>query len=257
MSESHNERHPINKQAALRRLADELGQLDTTALPETVGDKEMLSLIVEEVNKGVDISIRYPDFYQKLLNHRELRQAFLDVLQSIEDEEENEPIPWAEDASVDLLFLTEEPAQPIIKKLANQWQVSWQRTTEQLQRILSPSALAYRGDPSISDDQWFTLLREEIEIQNSIYTVVLECTFSEEDEKAFSPYLNIAVTVGATTDHPQFPVQTSLHWGAYDQTLRIAEEGRARFPDISFQIIFDDKLTHIDAELQLTLQPLT
>src|ERR1051325_4389457 len=103
---SEDQFHSSKRQKAVKKLADDLSQLNTASGSGIIEDEEMLSLIVEEANQGIDISKRYPSFYQKLLNNPDLRQAFLDILDSIEDEDSELPIPWAGGRDVDLSFLS-------------------------------------------------------------------------------------------------------------------------------------------------------
>jgi hypothetical protein len=258
MSERKQKSHPIKKSDAVKRLADDLASLNQDmALPESIGDEEMLSLIVEEANKGIDISSRYPTFYKKLLNHPDLLQAFLDVLDSIEDEEQNQPIPWADSTAVKLDFLAGSVTQPIIEWLGDIWKIHWRRTIDQLQAVFSHSELAYRSDPGASDDLWFILLRDEIALDGSLYSIALECTFSDEQQHALTPFLNVAVTVGSVTKRPAFPIRISLQWGTYMAAIQIGEEGRVKFPNIPLPAMFDKEYENVNAELNLTIEPIT
>ncbi len=114
---SEHRSHPSNRQESVKKLLDDLRQLNAASRSGTLEDEEMLSLIIEAVNQGIDISKRYPTFYQKLLNHSDLRQAFLDVLDSLEEEEQDLRIPWAEGTDTDLSFLSEQSSQPVIARL--------------------------------------------------------------------------------------------------------------------------------------------
>jgi len=113
--------------------------------------------------------------------------------------------------------------------------------------------LAYRADPSLYEDSWFTLLRDEIDVEGTIYTVALECTLAG-DVNAISTYLSLAVTLGTASSKPNFPLQARLQWGGYQKSVRIAEEGRAKFPDIPLNIILDDNHQSIKSGLSLTLE---
>ncbi len=257
MSERKPKSRPIKKSDAAKRLADDLARLDldVKALPEPIGDEEMLPLIIEEANKGIDISKRYPNFYKKLLNHPDLMRAFLNVLESMEDEEENQPIPWTTSSAVKLDFLVGSFSKPIFVRLGDAWKIGWQRTIEQLQAVFSASELAYRSDPSATEDLWFILLRDEVDLDGILYTVALECTFSDEQQHALAPFLNVAVTVGAVAKRPPFPIQISLQWGTYMATIQIDEEERAKFPDIPLPAVFDKEYENVNAELNLTIEP--
>lgn len=258
MSERKPRSHRIKKSDAAKRLVDDLARLDLSvkALSEPIGDEEMLSLIIEETNNGVDIAQRYPNFYKKLLGRPDLMQAFLNVLESMEDDEESKPIPWAKAGYAKPDFLTASSSKPVMARLGDQWRIGWQRTVEQLQSVFSLSELAYRSDPDVVEDSWFVLLRDEVEIDGLLYAVTLECTFAGEDTEALVPFLNMAVTVGidAGIKQPQFPIRTSLQWGSYKETLQITEEGRTRFPNISLPVLFDKENEHVTAELNLTIE---
>ena len=255
MSENQYQFNFLKNQKALRRLVVDLSAVNAQSMSTPVANNEMLSLIVDEAIKGIDISKNYPTFYKKLLNNPDLRQAFLDALESIELAEKAELINLPEVPNSKLDFLTAPSLQPIITKRKDKWQISWQRTIDQLQALFSPAQLVYRSDPTLYDDPWFTLLRGEVEIDGTLYAIALECTLSENDQESLSPFLKIAVTVESTTEEPQFPIQTSLQWGQYNGALRILEEGRARFPDIPFTMIFDEDNKNIIAELNLILEP--
>ncbi len=177
-------------------------------------------------------------------------------MKSFEKSKENELAALPVKSEPNLGFLTKSLPHSIVTKLGkNSWRVSWQRTMEQLQAIFSPSRLAYRSDPAFYEDPWLTLLRSEVEVEGVLYTVVLECTFSEADDAALSPFLNIAATFGMASGRSRFPIQSTLQWGTYNRTIRISEEGRARFPDIPFIVIFDNENKNINAGLNLTVEP--
>lgn len=254
MSHKRNKLDPIKDQKAVRKLADDLNAVNGKRLPTSV-DNEMLSLIVDEAIKGVDISRRYPAFYKKLLDNPDLRSAFLNSIESIEVATQNKSIALPDVSNLKLGFLAKLATKPTITKVREKWRVIWQRTIEQLQVILSPSQLAYRSDTISFEDPWFTLMRSEIEVEEAIYTIALECTLSEQDNSALSPLLNLAVTLGMADTRTRFPVLSTLQWGTYHQTISIQGEGRARFPDIPFSTIFDSKNENITAELKLTIEP--
>ena len=252
---SENDKLDAHKQQeAIKRLAKDLAEIDAQILSTSIGDNEMLSLIVNEALKGVDISTRFPTFYRKLLNNPDLRQAFVDIVESIEDEKEKGLTVLPEMPKANLTFLTDLPPKSIVARLdENRFRINWQRTVEQLQAIFSPPELAYRSDPSLFEDPWFTLIREEIEVGEALYTVALECTLAGDTDEALSAFLNIAVTLETTTGQSYFPIQATLQWGAYDENLSITEEGRARFPDIPFISIFDNEYQSVKSDLNLTL----
>lgn len=255
MSNKKNKPGPIKDQKVAKQLVEDLMIVNRQKLPASVADNEMLSLMVDEAIKGIDISKQYPNFYKKLLDNPNLRSAFLDSLESIEEAKQDQSISLPAAPRGKLVFLTNLSADPTITKMRDKWRIIWQRTIEQLQAVLAPSQLAYRSDPITFEDPWFTLMRSETEVEGAIYTIALECTLSEHDNSALSPLLNIAVTLKMADTQTRFPVLSTLQWGTYNQTINILEEGRARFPDIPFSMIFDRSNENIAAELNLIIEP--
>jgi hypothetical protein len=64
----------------------------------TRNDEELLSLILDEALKGVDIAARFPNFFQKLLVNTELRKTFLDSLELLEADGNGTLTPLPEEA---------------------------------------------------------------------------------------------------------------------------------------------------------------
>lgn len=255
MSENPSQFSLIKQQKALKKLTDDLAEYDAITSSTLMLDSEMLSLVVNDALKGVDISIRYPAYYRKILNNEDLRQAFMDALGSMESETQMQSVVMPLPIKPDLNFLSRQDQQPaIIKFGVDKWRSIWRQSIEQLQSIFSPPELAYRSDPSLFEDPWITLLRGEIEAAGSIYTVMLDCSLAEETDEALAVSFNLAVTVETTTDLPQTPLEATLQWGEYNQTLVIHEEGRTRFPDISLDTILDEEQQNVIAELSLTLE---
>ncbi len=136
------------------------------------------------------------------------------------------------------------------------WRTTWQRTLEQLQAIFSPPKLAYRAEPTMLEDAWFTVLRDEIEAGGVVYAVMLEGTLVGGGEEAFASFLTVAVTLGRELQQAAFPLRASLDWGEYRQSITISQEGRARFPDIPLAAIMDANTSRINRALKLTLETL-
>ena len=255
MSEKQSYQDPRKRQEIARRLADDLSQLDAQALPASTADHEMLSLIVDEASKGVDISKRYPTFHRKLLSNPDLRQAFLDALENLEAEHENRLDSLPESTQHDLTFLSQRSPEPLLEKFSKtKWRVRWQQTVEQLQTMFSPSQLAYRNDPTLFEDRWFMLLRGEIAIEGSRYLFDLDSAVAESGEEALTTFLNLAVTLEVGSHSSPFPIKAILEWGAYKESVLISQEGRARFPDIPLVSIFDSELKTVKSELNLSLE---
>jgi hypothetical protein len=247
---------PLNSRKAPKRLADDLAELDRRSSPITPGDIEMLSIIINEALSGIDISKRYPTFYKKILRNPNLSRVFTDSLETLEKSRANDLVGLPDAIKPDLSFLRHASINPKILTNKNGWQIQWQRTVEQLQTLFFPSGMemAYRQDPSLFDDTWFTLLRESVDITDASYSILLECGISEDLENSLSAFLNVAVTLESETASYQFPIFVTLNWGEYKETIEITEQGRVRFPDIPLKVAFDDKIQNITSELNFMLE---
>jgi hypothetical protein len=244
-----------DQSAAIKKLADHLAVLDAQEGSTQAMESDMLSLLISGTLRGEDVSRRYPAFYRKLLENADLRQAFLDALESIEAERAGELVPLPGAASRSLDFLASQTSAPAVEMLEKEnWRLTWRRSLEQIQAVFSPRELAYRADLSLIEDPWFTLVREEMAAAGSNFAVALECTISKDQEQALSTFLNLAVTLGSAPEPVQFPLRASLSWGAYNESVLVAEEGRARFPDILLSDIFDPSQGQVQAGLSLTLE---
>ncbi len=255
MNEDMDRFDPARKKAGLKKLADQLSALDSQAGSILPMESDMLSLIVSGTLNGEDLAQRYPAFYRKLLGNAELRGAFLDALESIEIERtgQQESMPGAFQTNLD--FLKDLPASPVIETFDKRsWRATWGRTLEQLQSIFSPPEMAYRADPSLSEDPWFSLLREEMTTQGVTYDVILDCTLSDKQEESLSTFLNLAVTLGSPSESTGFPLRAALQWGDYQQSVLIPDEGRVQFPDVPLAAVFDQTDSQLKAGFQLTLE---
>ncbi len=254
MSKNQNNYNPHTRPAA-RKLAKDLADLNSRGQLASETDGDMVSLIVDGILRGEDISRRYPTLYRKLLENAGLRQALMDALESVEAERAHQMIPLPKTPKTDLSFLLDRTPQPLVEILNDhKWRGTWRRTLEQIQAIFSPPELAYRADPTQFEDPWFTLLRDELEASGAVYTVALECTLSSQTDEAISAFLNLAVTLSSDPKSAWFPLQAVLHWGAYTESIIVPEEGRTRFPDIPLTAIMDIEHEEIRSGLSLILE---
>jgi len=249
-----NENLDSRRSAALKRLAERLTAFKDEGGSISLMENDMLSLIVSGTLNGNSLAERYPDFYKKLLENAELRLAFLDALDSLEAERAGELIPMpAPETRLD--FLTSQPPAPKVSLMdGDRWSILWQRPLEQIRAIFSPPELAYRAEQSLIEEPWFTLMREEIQVSESAYSIALDCAPAEEEEKTLAVYVSLAVMPGASREPAKFPLRAKLAWGGYQQDVLIPAEGRMRFPNISFDKIFDPAMENLTDGLSLTLE---
>ena len=107
--------------------------------------EDMLSIVVNDALNGVDIAKRYPTFFNRLLHDEELRESFIDAIETVERGQE---LPTSLAVNIDFLSaLSLKPSFEVVDK--ESWKIQWKRTIEQLQAIFSPAELAYRSVPGL------------------------------------------------------------------------------------------------------------
>lgn len=257
MNEKNESRNILKQKSALRKLSDDVANVDRHANIFSAGDQDMLSLIVSDALMGVDISKRYPTFYKRLLGDAILRQAFIDSLEMMEKSNNNELTTLPSAIKKELTFLADTPFSPKITDLGDdKWQIRWQRTVKQLQSVFFPPnlGLAYRADPNLLEDTCFTLVRGDVDFQGKVYSLQLECGIAENVEDALAAFLHLAVTFESKQAQLGDPLLATLVWGKYDETLEIFSQGRVRFPDIPLTAALDEERLNIISDLSLTIE---
>ncbi|MGD8457000.1 MAG: hypothetical protein PVF83_11485 [Anaerolineales bacterium] len=245
-SELENEEEYKMGAARLNNILGFTGRRET--VPDEFGN-DMLSIMVSAALKGIDITKRYPSFYKQMLHNSELMQAFIDAFDTVAKEEKlPEDLPENQYFLVDLF-----PKPSLEVENKDNWRIHWKRTIEQLRETFSPKEFAYRFDPSISEDPWFILLRDELEMEGRIVTVILEGVLSEEVSDSFEAILNVTVTDLATQEEVYPRLKSTLHWGKYTGETEISEEGKKAFPPILISTILDKGNENFIADLQLDL----
>lgn len=243
-----------NIDSRLKRLVECITAYNHEGGGISPGESDMLSLIISGTLNGENLTQRYPDFHRKLLENAELRQAFIDAVDSIEAERKGRLIPIpAPETRLD--FLTSQPPVPkAFHTDEENWSVLWQRPLELIQAIFSPPELAYRAKQSLIEEPWIRLLREEIRVSDNAYSIALDCISAEEEENTLAVFVSLAVTPVASHEPAKFPLRATLKWGGYRQDVMIPAEGRTRFPNIPFDQIFDPATEQLTDGLSLTLE---
>ena len=221
---------------------------------------EMLSVIVSEALKGVDIGTRYPYYYKMLLLDEELRQAFLDALDILVEDQGEEQYPEMETTYPDLSFLQRQsPAHRIERFEGKGWRIIWRQAAEQLQNLFfenNHGHFAYRIAENYLEENWMPMIRDEIEVDGVRYGVYLEV--STIDIIPESLELALAVTLTPSlVDVAAMPskLRANISWGDYVETVTFTEEDRATFPPLPLAMILDGSGQKISPDLQLTLEP--
>lgn len=267
---SSNEQHYLL--AGLRALLDQpgnwpekadelLAKLGQVSQPEFVSDQEnetLLSLMVDDALKGVDISTRYPAFYQQMLVDVELRQAFLTALEDLE-KPASASVQLTDRSPLNFDFLKAPSIKPTIEFVSRaNWRLIWQDTLERIQQTFFSSAQfepAYRSDNYL-EDNWFTLLRDEVEIDQMQVAVVLEAMrrLATPDLLQLQIVIGIALDSGEMLERlPNFNARVT--WGVYDHVVTVSQRGRTTFPPLPLDLVLDGTHQRVTSDLRLIVEP--
>jgi hypothetical protein len=214
-------------------------------------DHEFLSLFLEDARQGVDVSRRYPGFYQKLIIDPELRQAFLDILHLM-DENINQAlasIPSPARANLEFLLIDK---TPISRSMEKGWKFHWMRTRQELQALFSPPQLAYRNNTNFLSDEEFLIFQNNFRIDDFQYSISIVCALGEDLEAGLLARMNVGITPEGSSSQP--PLKAILEWGHYTESVIIAGEGRIALPPIALAKILDSDLENIISDLELTIE---
>lgn len=194
----------------------------------------MLTIIISDAHKGIDITQEYPAFYEKLLHNAQLRQLFLDALEI------------SDPADV------EQPPVPSVLQVAStpHWRVVWQRTAAQLQAIFMPPPAAQpsRADTADTQDETFILLHSESEVEHIFAQITLTAGRKLEDET------HLHLTLFVESFFP-YHFQASLTWGHYQETISLTANIPAVFSPVPLSTILSEDGETFVSGLDLSLEP--
>lgn len=217
-------------------------------------DFEFLSLFVEDAMNGVDVVRRYPAYYQKLLGNPNLRQAFLDIIQLMEDDLNQVMESLPEPTRGNLKFLFDTSKSVTEAGLLKGWQTDWIRSIQQLQDIFSPPQLAYRSSSGLIDEDKFVILSDDFKLTDLRYTIAIECALIEYPQTGLSTQLNIGISSDKEMIQSGISLKATLKWGNYRESVIFEQAGRILLPSIPLEMIFDSSLERITSDLLLTIE---
>jgi hypothetical protein len=248
--------------AGVDKLWEHLSQMQQKSEPLSEEDENMLSLIIDEAMRGIDIANRYPTFFRKLLANSELREAFLESLDLLEQSRAGSLMTLPVTPSRSLDFLKRDlPQMSVEQKTSQWWRLTWQQTAEQLQRIFSLSDITatpvYRFEQSFLEDDWFTLFHNRADVEGTQFDVALEASQPLEEPLSLRLTALVAITTAPEEENPILleSLQATVKWGAYEAKTPINKKNRAEFPPVPLAAIFDQGGRRVAADLQLTLEP--
>jgi hypothetical protein len=244
--------------------ADEKGseidhQLSSTASDINKEDEQMLSTVLSDALNGVDITTRYPNFFQKLLANEDMRKAFLEDLDILVKSKtgELEPLPGRPSRDLDFLH-TVPPTHTIELTPTGKWRITWIQVTEQLQHLfLSPtlsSEATYRNDVNHLEEIPFKLFHSNVDLNGESVTALLEALQPITNPDVLQLSLTIALSSDQDEENFLQKLIARLQWGAYNESARVSRKGKAIFPDLPLSEILDQGRAQISSNLRLMLE---
>ena len=214
----------------------------------------MLSIVVNDALLGVDVIKKYPAFFARMMVDEELKTAFLDTLELLEQSRAGELPDYTGPDVINLDFLQQFMPKPVVRKAtADKLQLVWHRTIEQLQKMFYIASLqpdeAYRSDDlTLLDESYVNLLNSQVAVGDLEYEVRLDAVRAVGDPEN----LNLMVAILAEDDQP-LPFLATVAWGAYRQTAVTNRFGFAKFPPMKTDLVFDPS-GQLTQELELCLE---
>ncbi len=214
----------------------------------------MLSLVVNDALEGVDIARRYPSFYRRMLADPQLRWAFLEALEILEQDKSGGLEPLPEGLDVDLSFLERaQPPSPILQeKPAGLWRLAWERPATYLQSLLLDTLLTsrpiHRALTNFLEDDRLMLVDDTVEIAGDELGVLLEAVRPAAAPDAL--HLSLLITAETASS-----LQATIEWGAFRETAVVKAFRRVTFPPLPLADVVDEIGQQIAAALCLTVEP--
>ena len=253
------------------RLPKKLDNLDqplivpTSLEPNTLkgeGDEAMLDLIISDVQRGVDIEKKYPDFYEKILKNPQLYQLFLDVLDILEKEKKDELVePSIEFPIIQFMSsLKSAPSKPVeVHPSSGTVIIKWTYESNQLNNYFKSLRLMNsRAGFDYPKDKKVPILRSEINIEGRELYVTLDIIRPVKDRSQFQ--LHLGMILSDFEDEvacAELSCQATINWGAYKAVAHIDEKCQALFPPFPVNIIYDENeeafIAALDLQLNLSL----
>jgi hypothetical protein len=239
--------------ASADRLLDDLRAAGQEPEPLTDEDMALVSLVLGDALLGVDVAVRYPRFFEKLLANEGLRDAFLDGLILLEETETLAPpgsAPTAGEASP-LGFLRTAKVRPEVEaEPGGGWRAQWRQLKETLDWLLRPerpaAGLAWRSGEEVMDEGYRTLLRSEAMVGEQMLYLTLDGRQLIEKPDVLELLLMVAAEEGEVG-----PLKATLQWGDYEDKAVLDEQGEALFAPVPLDIVWQAGVT---GDLRLTLE---
>ena len=220
--------------------------------PLSSDDEDMLSLVVDDFFKGVDIRKSYPAFFEQMADNPNLLVAFLDTVEVLSQSSAESPASAALPES-DLAFLQHDPPRAAIQDDGDSWRAAWQITAATLNRIFSQPQGALARSEDLLEDPWFILLRTDFQVQDLTLFLNLEAAYSLDQPD----FLQLQLTVFPRTREPLPPpgLDVVITWNTYQETVLLNTTLPTMLPGVPLADVVDTNTGRFLSDIQLQLQP--
>ena len=234
-----------DNQKAIRDLMEDLVLYGNSSEDEQNTYNECIDLMADQAISGVDIRKRFPTFYKELLQHKKLRQQFIDILAALISPVASVIDPNKESSEFDLSFL-----KGNINKISG-WPVFISQSQAQLMKILFAVEPELRAAVDPGAEPIYQLLRKDFQLADITYTVLIRCTLAENENDALNAA--ISLTVENAGQKSAFPIDASIRWGEYSAEICLEQEGKLLLPNIPLVQVLNDTFSEVKSDLFLTL----
>jgi hypothetical protein len=238
-----------DNQKAIRDLMEDLNLFGCSSGDENDAANESIDLMVDQAIHGVDIRNRFPTFYKKLLQNKQLRQQFIDAITTLVPSSTQFIDPYKGSTQFNFSFLKSN-----LNKITD-WPVFITQSCGQLMKIFFAVEPEFRSAADPGAEPSYTLLRKDFILSGITYTVIIDSILAEEEADTLNASLSL--TAENTEQESIFPVQVSLRWGEYSTELSIDQEGKHPLPAIPLALVLNDDLSKVKSDLFLTLNSAT
>lgn len=217
----------------------------------------MMSFMVSEAARGVDIAERYPAFYRRLQEEPDLHEQFQDSLDLLLRTQTTnlEPLPGPPSRDLSFLRTRPRPEQSITPTDSGGWVALIRLSLANLNSLFFParSGLVTRHGLGIGldEDNWFTLFRETVATEAGSWSVVLEGTPVDEPVNSLKLALMVAPLTEGEKDWPC--LQATLTWGRYQEIVAIDKNGWSTFPLLPVASVLDETGQGMKDDLSLQI----
>jgi hypothetical protein len=230
----------INK--GLKKLKGEINRLNSSIEMDDSFDSDALSLIVDEALKGVDIHSVYPSFYHRMIKSAELRQKFLDAVESVN----NQDFGQIKDKSLIKKIISELITTEACQKQKIQLSVA------DLNTIFFPPQVVYRSavEEEASD---FLMMNEEIELNSAIYSLLVEGSLESTELETLSLTAFVSVVEKIVPDSSAMPLDINVTWGDFSKVIHIPAEGEFHLVNVPYMAFLNNERDNIANPLEISI----